>query len=64
MPMCVWTAVIDGFVSIKRFDRERATWDALHSVEHTSGAVVYAAYITSLFSKGRIQHAMSLFHAF
>ncbi|EKM57616.1 uncharacterized protein PHACADRAFT_251333 [Phanerochaete carnosa HHB-10118-sp] len=64
MPMCIWAAAIDGFAFAKRFDRAQATWDILRSVEPTPGAVAYAAYISSLFSEGRMQDAMALFDAF
>ncbi|GJE85300.1 hypothetical protein PsYK624_013790 [Phanerochaete sordida] len=61
MPACIWAAVLDGFASMKRFDRAEATWRMLRSVERTPGPKAYGAYIKSLFEEGRVQDAVRLF---
>ena len=64
VPARVWASAIEGFTSVRRFDRAQATWDMLRSVEPAPGAVVYAAYIQSLFSEGHTQDAIILFDQF
>ena len=66
IPMVVWAAVIEGFGALKMFGQVQAAWNAFCSTQPTpgGGAVVYRAYIMTLFTEDRSKDALAVFEAF